>query len=51
MVVADGAETTRERKLLAWAAELAGGRAELAKTKSELAQARFGALALWRFAL
>jgi hypothetical protein len=39
-VITDGAEATRERKLLAWAGDFAAQRAELARTKAELAQVR-----------
>lgn len=40
MVVTDGAEATREKKLLQWAADYAASRAELARAKTELAQAK-----------
>lgn len=38
MVITDGQESTRERKLLAWAGDFAAQRAELAKAKADLAQ-------------
>jgi hypothetical protein len=36
----DGQEVTRERKLLAWAGDMAVQRSELRRTRMELAQAR-----------
>jgi hypothetical protein len=38
--VVDGEEVTRERKLLAWAGDMAVQRSELRRTRMELAQAR-----------
>jgi hypothetical protein len=38
--VVDGQEVTRERKLLAWAGDMAVQRSELRRTRMELAQAR-----------
>lgn len=38
VVVADGKETTRERKLLSWAGDMGTQRAELRRTRMELAQ-------------
>lgn len=40
LCVVDGAEVTRERKLLAWAGDMAVQRSELRRTRMELAQAR-----------
>jgi hypothetical protein len=37
-VISDGAEATREQKLLAWAGDYAAQRAELVKAKRELAR-------------
>jgi chromosome segregation ATPase len=39
-VLVNGNETTRERKLLAWAGDMTVQRAELRRTRMELAQAR-----------
>ncbi len=38
LVVTDGTEATREKKLLAWASDYAAQRAELVKAKTELTQ-------------
>jgi hypothetical protein len=40
LVLVDGQEITRERKLLAWAADMSLQRSELRRTRMELAQAR-----------
>lgn len=40
LVLVDGQEITRERKLLAWAADMSVQRSELRRTRMELAQAR-----------
>jgi hypothetical protein len=40
IVLVNGNETTRERKLLAWAGDMTVQRAELRRTRMELAQAR-----------
>lgn len=40
LCVVDGQEVTRERKLLAWAGDMAVQRGELRRTRMELAQAR-----------
>lgn len=40
LCVVDGQEVTRERKLLAWAGDMAVQRSELRRTRMELAQAR-----------
>lgn len=40
LCVVDGEEVTRERKLLAWAGDMAVQRGELRRTRMELAQAR-----------
>lgn len=39
-MLVNGNETTRERKLLAWAGDMTVQRAELRRTRMELAQAR-----------
>jgi len=40
MVISDGAEATREQKLLAWAGDFAAQRAQLVRTQAELAQVK-----------